>query len=430
MGSFDYNMIEFLLQQDADALDCDRSELLMSLASDVNSIIVSDLVRYRSGRAALLEFLKISGNVSGSQINKIEFSKILRLLIQHCGVDVYSVVQYESPNHETVDGVDGPLNYAFANLGAQPAVLFETVQMLLQHGCDLEDRNVEGSTPLLSALCRVPDPQLVSLANLLLSAGADPLAVDFENDGCLHLLLRRLSACNNFCMSSIKAKGYTDLLVTLLRKGCSTFLRNDIGYTPIDLALSPTAWVLWCDALREAGLEVERVLKEDDIVHGVSHSESDIVDKGYSTGLVKNLAIFEKNYCVTYSHRACYLCSQGTITAWARRPPFDYLESPQSKPENLAIAGHILREPTYFGPENDRNGELERFWAALSWRKHLAYRLWHDGTLDSPYNAQMWATGSEVYSNETHEPSLEVQDTHVQREKNTRAAWRDQTCQK
>lgn len=139
MGSFNYNMVKFLLQLDADALNCDRSELLISSASDTHSIIVSDLFRYRFGRAALLEFLRISGNVSGSQINKIDFLKILRLLIQDCDINVYSVVQHESPNHRTVKGMEGPLNYAFSNLVTQPAVLFRTVQMLVQLSCDLKD---------------------------------------------------------------------------------------------------------------------------------------------------------------------------------------------------------------------------------------------------------------------------------------------------
>ena len=55
---------------------------------------------------------------------------------------------------------------------------------------------------------------------------------------------------------------------------------------------------------------------------------------------------------------------------------------------------HALR---YVRPDNHWDNLLGTVWARLSWRKHVAYRLWRDGLLSSPYEAEMWATGKQEH---------------------------------
>ena len=60
-----------------------------------------------------------------------------------------------------------------------------------------------------------------------------------------------------------------DIVVKLLLRGCNPNAVDEDDHTPSDLALSSSAWLLWCDALQAAGLAPDGVLKEDDRVHNV-----------------------------------------------------------------------------------------------------------------------------------------------------------------
>jgi hypothetical protein len=75
----------------------------------------------------------------------------------------------------------------------------------------------------------------------LIKRNADIKAVNKYGEGSLHLMLRRLSACNNYNMSIESAEAMIEILVALLEKGCDPTLCNLVAFTPVDAAFSPTA---------------------------------------------------------------------------------------------------------------------------------------------------------------------------------------------
>ena len=255
--------------------------------------------------------------------NREELLKILRLLIRYCDIDVCRVITYSQRDGAFTEALNGVLHNSLSVSAILAGHLFEKIQMLLQHGCELEEQDAQGSTPLLHALYFVPDPELVSITNLLLKAGANPFAVNHLGQGCLHHLLDRLSACTKYDTRVTEARAITDLLITLLKKGCSPHLQTNGGYTPSDYALSPTGWALWCNALRETGFNIATVLEQDDIDAGVSYSDSDEIGRLYNAALArKKQRLAEEPESITAEIR-CYRCTQG-FKSW---PPFDFLGS-------------------------------------------------------------------------------------------------------
>ena len=342
----------------------------------------------------MLYFLRTAKGWHKHHDNQEEILKILRLLIRYCDVDVCSVVEYTQINGPPQESLNGVLQIALSTGARLAGHLFEKFQMLLQHGCDLEEQNVHGSTPFLHGLAVVPDPELVSVTSLLLKAAANPFAVTARGEGCLHILLVRLSACNKYDMRVTEAKAITDLLVTLLRKGCSPHLQSRGGYTPSDIALSPTAWVLWCNALRKSGIDLARVLKQDDIDARVSYSDYDEINRIYKAALASKVQrAAEEPESITPLIQ-CLECKRGS-NSWHLRPPFDYFERCVFARDGEALRLHVSREKTN-GTANDPPDCIPPSKGTeYSWRKHIASRLWRDGILSSPYEAQMWATGNQ-----------------------------------
>src|SRR5437762_9464399 len=81
----------------------------------------------------------------------------------------------------------------------------------------------------------------------------------------------------NYIMSKKGAEELTKLIIELLRGFHNQIsyptLGNKKGFTPFDAALSPTAWVLWCNALERAGFDVGKELLDLDLRYGVVHSD-------------------------------------------------------------------------------------------------------------------------------------------------------------
>lgn len=71
-----------------------------------------------------------------------------------------------------------------------------TIRLLLEHGADIEEGAERGDTPLLGAVAW----SKFGPAETLLSAGADPDAIDAGGRTALHLMIRKASAPEHFAM--------------------------------------------------------------------------------------------------------------------------------------------------------------------------------------------------------------------------------------
>lgn len=132
------------------------------------------------------------------------------------------------------------------------------LRLFIEDGCNTNERIPGYSTPLHRVLRALHDEELIPGAKTLLKANSDALFVELVFlDGCLHKLLTRLSACNDYRMDENEAQSIVDLL----KRGCNPCLLNDGERTPSDYALSPTAWPLWCKALERTGFDVAGIIQ-------------------------------------------------------------------------------------------------------------------------------------------------------------------------
>lgn len=321
-------------------------------------------------------------------------------------------------DHYTDDGFragQSPISMlalAVAWIGSPTPQSLNAIQFLINQaieaGVDLEERNLFGLTPLMSVTRNVHLSNFVPVTRMFLQAGANPRQV--ENDGCglLHHIARQLSACNNYEMSAGDASQVTDLVATLITQyGCDPLLRDQSGSTPYDEALSPVAWVLWCDAMVQAGHDIETDLRTQDLRNCVSHSRAQL-DRKYKAVmdglLVDRGQIFIEN--AQDDQVPCTMC--GKSDNWQkRRQPFDCLGSylvniNEEWAQHTYAYNHRggvycdnIRAPGTCRSRQHAHGEtyIGRSHSQLSWRKHIAFRLWRDRKLITPLDAQLWISG-------------------------------------
>ena len=321
-----------------------------------------------------------------------------RLLIRYCGLDVTAAV--EAREIGSLKHIKDTESLVFSALNRYTGVYRNPLLLMLQSGYDIEEQDHYGNTPLLIALSDVPQRDVISVAQFFLNAGADPLAANSIGVGSLLSLLRRLSSCNDYTMDSIQVKAFVDLLIRFLGAGC------DPSDNSSDAALSPTCWVIWCNALEGAGYSIESVLREDDIRDGVAQSDHDIDEKFLKASecIAGSLSQPSINCNPDLSCPVCY-----RNTHWKpRKAPFDVLGSYLMNLGNEFPATHWSRANHHGGSwcedaqvgdkcSHQQHKESEGaadIWSAeeLSWRKHFACRLWREGKLSTPLEAEIWAT--------------------------------------
>ncbi len=122
------------------------------------------------------------------------------------------------------------------------ARISELVNIIVENKFDMECADVHGNTPLLLALFCSPVLELSRVVKRLIDAGADVHARNNYNEGSLHILLRRLSNCNDYTVDDTLVESLISTLELLVRKGCDPNLENIVGCTPVDAAMSPAAW--------------------------------------------------------------------------------------------------------------------------------------------------------------------------------------------
>jgi ankyrin repeat protein len=95
-------------------------------------------------------------------------------------------------------------------------------KVLVQAPCLINQGDNNGMTPLHYAVSRAARKRNTKIADLLLSAGADPLAIDKNGDNMLHLL-----ACN------LDILALWNLFIGFAERGVDVNARNNRGETPL-----------------------------------------------------------------------------------------------------------------------------------------------------------------------------------------------------
>jgi hypothetical protein len=280
--------------------------------------------------------------------------------------------------------------------------------LALHRHLDLESTDKFGNTPLLLALFYCLMPELFRVVELLEEEGADFRAHNRFGEGCLHRFLRRLSACNNYRMSKRTRNRVVSILEKLIKKGCDPAEKNINGYTPVDAALSPTAWPLFCQALgsKQSGLDARDVITR---ACGAELCAENIhVEEEYERVLANRTSLSPSDFAIKLrvaddfpTEQPCCLCG-AKAEPTNRAVPFDefysdvvddfgqgiHMKFHDHKPGDKCM--HVCKEdPSHYldypSPSTIRRDR--------SWKRHVAYLLWKRGKFRSPVEAQRWAVG-------------------------------------
>lgn len=270
-------------------------------------------------------------------------------------------------------------------------------QLLLSHTLEVDATQHTGATLLAIAPDYVHHSQIGSVARALLHAGADARSTDKQGCGILWHYCSSFSGCRGFLSDEKSEESIVNLLVELIAQGASP--SGSKTWSPTDLALAPTFWVLWCRALETAGIDIESLLKHDDEAQGLQSPSSQ--DVGELLGdLTSPRVASSEILCDNRLHGICERCEEG-IGPYYFRPPFDiyfHFIAPATK-RHQAVYRHPNGLPcsNYFSvntcarKDHRMNGTPIQTKEARSIRKWAAYRLWKDGYLNTPEHAEFWA---------------------------------------
>ena len=324
---------------------------------------------------------------------------LVRFLICRSDCEVHATYQYKRRLRIQSATISG-LHCLFARRHFGFRIL-EPLKLLLNAGFDLEERDVNQNTPLLCAVYYTPEPELVEVVETLLEAGARTDIKNTWDESCLHLLLRRISACNNYTMDNLRAESLVTVLVTLLRRDCDPTGLNCVGFTPIDAAMSPTAWPLVCHALARAGKDIRSLLTALDEIRlptPLSEAENsaqfaDFVRASWkrANSTMQELAADSPEPRET----PCYLCGRHSNLIGARFP-FDHFKSVVT--DEIGFGIHLMlriheeSEVCLEVHEEDSLHWLDFVPSRLteaqrkrsSWKAHLAFLLWQKSILKYP----------------------------------------------
>ena len=325
---------------------------------------------------------------------------LIRLLLEHSDLtEIYGTRAYKRRKgieHAPV----GLLHCAIPRYGSQiVANLSELMLPLLHDNIGLDQQEKTGNTALHEALFFLPIRDLLRVVPTLLGRGANVTVTNKHGEGCLHLLLRRLTACSIPNLDRETISSIRSLLTTMILKGCGPTHKNIEGYTPIDAAMSPVAWPLFCAALREAGRDMKEELMLLDCPDEPALAGGYIEEK-------YEYAIERRARSITLSPRwpqiregeyglpkkACYLCNSSYSTN-KREVPFDeflsrvvdeledsiHMVMYDHPPDTVCL--RICDEDSCHILDYHPNGMTREQLKERSWRRHVAYLMWERGTL-------------------------------------------------
>jgi hypothetical protein len=318
--------------------------------------------------------------------NGVEVIRLTQLLMQHSSKEeVHCSYKYKRR-----DGFElGPaslLHCALARNNAGLSIL-DVLNLIVEKQYDLEARDINGNTPLLYALFYVPQPGIFEVVAAL---------VNKYGEGCLHLFLRRLSACNNHGIKVKSKDDIVNMLVVLLEKNCDPLLSNVVGFTPLDAAMSPVAWPLFCRALDIVGRDLKKAIVSLDRRHGILQLDCEIESRMTKRlKLGRALPLFPSEAQVQYFIATpCYLCGHSESSPVIPRDiPFDEFYSVVVKELKFGLhmvchkhhhkteCMKVFKEDSChfldYCPSKMNIEELQE----RSWRRHVAYSMWCKGLL-------------------------------------------------
>jgi hypothetical protein len=317
--------------------------------------------------------------------------RLIRFLLHQQNEDVYGTRQYRRSGQ--VKYAPAPLVHCI--LSPRNAHLFiQGVLKLMVESSPLyclEEPDTNENTALLEALYFSSEAELVEIATYLIKAGANVHAQNKYGEGCLHLLLRRLSACNNVNMDKSRRSAIVGLVENLLRLECDPKLKNNEGYTPFDAARSPAAWSIYCEAFLKAEKNIETYVFGLIGTTNLQHLASLGVQQAGKPSLAQDNSIFRPQNIMSATDKPCYLCGRvtGDQNDWA--VPFDEFHSVVVEEMEVTIHMKLYHHPEgeicLHVRDEDSCGLLDYYPDRMSfqrrrdraWRIQKALELWKDG---------------------------------------------------
>lgn len=228
-----------------------------------------------------------------------------------------------------------------------------------------------------------------------MDAGADIRATNKHGENGLHLICRRLSACSRPNLLASEKADIVDILARLMKGGLDPVAGNNFGWTPINAAMSPVAWPLLCEAMRQVGRNMREELRRLDFAASISISEVEIEEKLSETTLGEvPLSTKETSHSLHESVEICYLCGQSSRKLF-RQAPFDEfyskIVSELDQGIDLMLYHHPKEGECLLVLEEDSCFTLDYFPAKMSmerlrersWRRHVAVILEERSLLSS-----------------------------------------------
>lgn len=271
-------------------------------------------------------------------------------------------------------------------------------RILLNHTSEVNPIRGTGTMLLEIAANNVHYSKIGSVVRALLYAGADARSTDIQGSGVLSYYCRSLSSCRGYLSDGKAEESIVELLVELIAHGASP--SGWKASLPTDLALAPAFWGLWCRALETAGIDIEGLLKNDDGVLGLQSPSAQDVEE--LLGDITSPHLVTSEFLVDNRPQGiCNLC-EGGIGPCYFRPPFDLFSryvTPANRKHRVMCrhqdglpCSNYISANTCTRIDHDMDGFPDLTATSISVRKWAAYRLWRDGYLDTPEQAEFWAT--------------------------------------
>lgn len=330
---------------------------------------------------------------------QVPYAELIRLFEKYGCFDCEILVTaYDISGRVDGSYTQPPMFSACNDILACQTVNEDQIQALIAQVPDINERQYNGETLLMEAT-NTKSSNMIRLMEKLLKANADVRAIEDGGRSILFHLCYRLSSCRDYVANGKEQEDVVILLQELISRGAP--VQQTSGYcSPTEMALTPVAWVLWCQALERSGVDIEDLLREEDEANICRSPSSEDIQElmGDITGpkIVDSEHLLDERPQTT-----CNLCGGGVGPVYYR-PPFNLYyriinvqlaahESFNRHEDGLACR-NAIHENSCMRYGHNSDGDPLIFWESLSIRKWAALWLWRNGWLPTPEDAEDWAT--------------------------------------